>query len=138
MELQTDLRITSDRMLQTLEQLEALENEKRTLTPGSPRFQKLAVEVERLAAAVFAQTHAQEQLGEKALAMRQQTGAELTPIEESAATRDLALVLADWRDAERRLGATAPDTAEHAQATADVGRLREEYHRTYRASRPSE
>ncbi len=134
MELEIDLRLTSDRMLRTLEQLEALENEKRTLSPGSARFQKLATEVERLAATIYAQTHAQEQLGEKAEEVIRRTGVQLPSIEESEHMRDVQLVLADWRDAERRLVSAAPDSAEHSQAAADVGRLREEYHRAYVAS----
>ena len=131
MEVETDLRMTSDRMLRTLEQLESLENEKRALKPDSPRFLRLATEIERLAAAVFAQTHAQQQLGKRAQVVSEKTGADITPIEDVRTTRDLQHILADWRDAERRLATAAPDSAEHAQATADAGRLRDEYHRTY-------
>ena len=131
MELETDLRTTSDRMLRTLEQLESLENEKRALKPGSPRFLRLATEIERLAAAVFAQTHAQQQLGERAQVVNERTGADIAPIDEVRTVRDLQHILADWRDAERRLSAAAPDSAEHAQAVADTGRLRDEYHRAY-------
>jgi len=133
MELETDLRTASDRILRTLDQLEVLENEKRTLKPGSERFNKLADEVQRLAADVFAQTHAQQQLGEMAQVVTERTGVSLPPIESSEALRDLPLVLADWRDAERRLLNADPDSAEHAQAAADVSRLRDEYHRTYAA-----
>ena len=133
MELETQLRVASDRMLRTLEQLETLENEKRELQPGSNRFRKLASEIERLAADVFAQTHTQQQLGEVAKTVTERTGAEIAPIEEQSPTRDLQAILSDWRDAERRLALAEPDSAEHATATADVGRLREEYHRTYKA-----
>ena len=133
MELETNLRTASDRMLRTLEQLETLENEKRALKPDSARFQRLAVEIERLAAAVFAQTHAQQQLGQRAQVVADRTGADIAPIDETHAMRDLQHVLADWRDAERRLAAAAPDSAEPAQAVADCGRLRDEYHRTYSA-----
>ena len=131
MELETDLRVASDRVLKTIEQLEALENEKRTVTPGSPRFKTLATEVERLAATVFAQTHAQSQLGDRAQAATERTGVTLPAIEDSEQARDVQQILSEWRDAERRLIAAEPDSAEHAQATADVGRLRDEYHRSY-------
>jgi hypothetical protein len=134
MELQTDLRLASDRLLKTLEQLEALENEKRALAPGSQRFQKLAREIERLAAVVFAQTHAQQRLGERAQVATERSGVDIVPIEETEQMRDLQLILGDWRDAERRLAATDPDSAEHATAAADVGRLRDEYHRAYSTS----
>jgi hypothetical protein len=133
MELETQLRVTSDRMLRTLEQLETLENEKRELQPGSNRFVKLADEIERLAADVFAQTHKQQQLGEVAKTVTERTGAELAPIEDPQPSRDLQVILSDWRDAERRLTLAEPDSAEHATAAADVGRLREEYHRAYEA-----
>lgn len=132
MELESDLRVTSDRMLRTLEQLEALENEKRTLKPGSARFQRLATEVERLASAVYAQTHNQQLLGEKAQTAIER-GADIAPIDEAEPNRELRLILADWRDAERRLSLAEPDSAEHSVAAADIGRLRDEYHRAFMA-----
>ena len=52
--------------------------------------------------------------------------------------RDVSLILSEWRDAERRLSATAVDTAEHAKAAGDVRRLREEYHRAYQAQKVDE
>ena len=131
MELEGELRLASDRMLRTLEQLQALETEKRELTPGSPRFKKLATEIERLAAVVFTQTHAQESLGQQAAAHAQRTGEGLAPIAAAPAPRDLQVILADWRDAERRLGVADPDSAEHATADADIARLRNEYHDAY-------
>jgi len=135
-ELEADLRVASDRMLQTLDQLAALENEKRTLKPGSARFQTLAKEIERLASEVFAQTHKQELLGQRAKAEERANGLDLPPINEVTKTRELNVILAEWRDAERRLSLAAPDTAEHATATGDIARLRVEYHDTYSASAP--
>jgi hypothetical protein len=133
MEIESDLRLTSDRMLRTLEQLEALENEKRGLQPGTDRFQRLAVEVERLASTVYAQTHAQQLLGVRAQETVERTGVEIAPIDDAQPNRDLQLILADWRDAERRLSLAEPDSAEHALAASDIGRLRDEYHRAYMA-----
>lgn len=132
-EIESDLRVASDRILQTLEQLDALESEKRTLKPGSDRFQVLSKEVERLAAEIFAQTHAQQSLGERAKVAAARTGTELPSIEESTAVRELPVILAEWRDAERRLQLAASDTAEHAVATSDISRLRDEYQRAYSA-----
>jgi len=134
MELEGELRLASDRVLRTLEQLEALEIEKREQTPGSPRFKKLASEIERLAAVVFAQTHAQQTLGEQAEAHAKRTGDVLPPIEEARTSRDLQVILTDWRDAERRLDLADPDSAEHATAAADIARLRDEYHDAYMAT----
>ena len=134
MELEGELRLASDRMLRTPEQLQALGTEKRELTPGSPRFKKLATEIERLAAVVFAQTHAQESLGEQAAAHAKRTDEVPTPIEAAPTRRDLQVILTDWRDAERRLALADPDSAEHATAAADAARLRAEYHDAYTAT----
>src|SRR3954471_6053528 len=126
-ELESDLRVASDRMLRTLETLASLENEKREMKPGSPQFVKLAKEIERLAAEVFAQTHTQKILGEKA-EVAEKRGADLAPIDEITPARDLQVILNEWRDAERRLQIASQDTAEQATAAADIGRLRDEYH----------
>jgi hypothetical protein len=133
LELETDLRVASDRMLRILDTLAALENEKRALKPGTPHFVKLAKEIERLAAEVFAQTHTQKVLGEQA-EVADKRGADLTPIEETAPMRDLQVILSEWRDAERRLQLAEPASAEHATAAADIGRLREEYHTAFMAN----
>jgi hypothetical protein len=130
MDLEQDLRNVSDDMLRTLDQLQFLETEKRSESPGTPRFVKLAKEIEKLAAVVFQQTSAQQSL---AVASQEaaREGADIPPIEEMPATRDVSLILGEWREAERRLGASAMDSTEHAKAAADVRRLREEYHRAY-------
>ena len=133
MTLETDLRVASDRMMRTLDQMVALENEKRALKPESERFQRLAAEVERLAADVFAQTHQQQQLGERAQTIVERTGSDIDPIDAQEPTRELQVILSEWRDAERRLSLADPDSAEHGVAVADVSRLREEYHRSYSA-----
>jgi hypothetical protein len=132
MDLEQDLRTVSDEMLHTLEQLQRLENEKRDENPGTPRFVGLAKEIERLAAMVFSQTTVQQTLAEKSHAAAR-AGVEITPIAEIESGRDVSLILSEWRDAERRLASSAIETAEHAKAAGDVRRLREEYHRAYKA-----
>jgi len=132
MELENQLRSASDETLRTLEQLQRLEIEKRGLEPGSPRFVRLADEIERLAVYVFTQTSAQQTLAHETHAARQE-GVELPPIEEMSATRDVSEILGDWRDAERRLADTSVDSAEHALAAGDVRRFRDEYHRAHKA-----
>lgn len=133
MEVEQDLRSASDTLLRTLDQLEVLESEKRTLKPDNPRFHRLASEIERLAATVFAQTYAQKQLGQMGREMAARTGVDLPSIDETDPGRDLHVILTEWRTAERLVATVQPDTAEHAKATADIRRLREEYHRTYSA-----
>lgn len=120
-------------MLRTLEALASLENEKREMKPGTPEFVKLAKEIERLAAEVFAQTHNQKILGDKAVSAENR-GADLAPIDQITSMRDLQVILNEWRDAERRLQIASPGTAEHATAAGDIGRLREEYHNAFMAS----
>jgi hypothetical protein len=137
MELQQDLRNVSDDMLRTLEQLQFLENEKRAEEPGSARFLKLAREIEKLAAVVFQQTSTQHSLAAATHSAAQQ-GEEMAPIDEIAATRDASLILSEWREAERRLSASAMDSADHAKAAADVRRLRDEYHRVHKSQATDE
>jgi hypothetical protein len=131
LDLEQDLRIASDEMLRTLEQLERLEIQKRAEVPGTPHFVKLANEIERLATIVFAQTNRQKTLAEESHAAKR-VGAELAPIAEVESNREVAVILGEWRDAERRLAASAVETAEHAKAAADVRRLRQEYHRAHK------
>lgn len=132
-EIEQELRSASDNLLRSLERLEALEAEKRVAEPDSAEFRSLAAEIERMGAAVFAQTHAQRELGEKTVAVAKRTGADLPTIEETVPNRDLSAILAEWRGAERRMTDLEPDSAEYAQAKADVERLRSEYHDAYTA-----
>ena len=128
MEIDEQLRSTSDRMLETLEQLHLLETEKRTLAPGSRRFQNLAREVERLADSMVAHVEKQTELGNEGA----ESGATLPSID--ARPRDVTTILGEWRDAERRATAALPQSADEAAAQADVDRLRAEYQRAHRAA----
>ena len=132
MEVEQDLRSASDEMLRTLDQLQRLELEKREQKPGTASFVKLATEIEKLAAMVFAATNVQQTIAERAK-VASERGADLRPIEEIDAARDVSVILSEWREAERSLASTGLETAEHAKAAADVRRLREEYHRAHRA-----
>lgn len=57
----------------------------------------------------------------------------LPPIEEVVPSREIQVILAEWRDAERRTIEATAGSAEHAQAEADANRLRAEYRRTYQS-----
>jgi hypothetical protein len=135
--LEQDLRTVSDEMLRTIEQLQDLENQKRAEKPGTARFLKLAAEIERLAGMIFNQTSQQEELAEKTHIAAQLGAPVTTPIEDVTPSRDVGVILSEWRDAERRLSATGIDTADHSKAAADVRRLRDEYHRYYEAQKES-
>lgn len=137
MNLEQGLRATSDEMLRTLDQLQVLEREKRTEPPGSARFVRLATEIEKLAAMVFAQTGTQQTLAAQTLAATN-AGAEIAPIDEVVTMRDVSDILSDWRAAERELAAASVDSAGHAKAAAEVRRLRDEYHQAYKAQSSGE
>lgn len=132
MDLEQGLRTVSDQMLHTLDQLQLLEHEKRSESPGSVRFVRLASEIEKLAAMVFAHTSRQQALAEQTLAATE-AGVDIPPIDEMVTTRDVSAILTEWRAAEREVGATSIDSAEHAKAASDVRRLRDEYQRAYKA-----
>jgi hypothetical protein len=138
MEVEQDLRTASDRVMRALERLQELETEKRGIEPGTARFRKIAREVARLSASVFAHSHAQDQLAEKTVALREQAGIVLQPIADIQPSREIQVILAEWRDAERRMSEAKPNSADHARAEADADRLRAEYRRTYQSvSSPS-
>ena len=131
MELEQEMRVTSDDLLRRLERLRELEIEKRELTPGTARFRKIAKDIERLAAGVLTKTVEQEQLGRQAGAALEQTGVASPPIADIAPRRELAVILGEWREAERALAAAAPGTPAQRDAQAAVQRLRDEYRDSY-------
>lgn len=131
MELEQELRATSDELLRRLERLRELEVEKRQLTPGTARFRRIARDIERLAAGVLTKTVEQEHLADKSIEVREQTGVLPQPIAEVTPQRDISLILGEWREAERRLSAAAPGTPDHLEAQAAVQRLRTEYRDAY-------
>lgn len=122
----TTLRTASDAMLMALEELERLELAKRDEQPGSEQFLKLARQIRDLAGELLMTSSSQEKLA--AIAADDDPGGLVTPaISEVPPVRELHLVLAEWRDAERRLGAAQPGTEEALEAERDVRRLRTEY-----------
>ena len=125
-ELEEKLRATSDGMLRVLDQLRALEEEKRTAPPGTPRFRSLTQEIERLASGIFSHARRQTEIGAMTAEANDAVGQQPTPIEEIP-PRDMATILAEWRDAERRLADATPGTPEAIKAHVDAQRLRAEY-----------
>jgi hypothetical protein len=134
MELEQELRSTSDEMLRRLEQLRELELEKRQMMPGTDQFQAIARDIEMLAASVLTKTAEQEQLAELSTDVRQATGHTAPPIADITVTREPSAILAEWREAERRLADAPAGTIEHDEARGEVDRLRNEYRRAYSAA----
>jgi hypothetical protein len=127
------LRETSDALLRDLDVLMTIEEEKRTLEPGNPRLTELAARVEEIAGRVLVGTTRQHDLTRVAH-YQVRTGAPGAPeasIEETV--RPMQAILSDWRDAERRAATALPGSADAAEASALVGRLRDEYRRAHEA-----
>ncbi len=80
-----------------------------------------------LAGSLFEHTRDQDRIAADTLELRQRRAIETPPIDEIAPARELHIILADWRDAERRLATAIPQSTEASDAQADVHRLRHEY-----------
>ena len=136
MSIEPNLPAVSDAMLANLDRLRALELEKRSLPIGSPRLIELATEIEELAATVLGTTDTQVELAKEAV--REAQAGVIDPdrtIEEmGAAPRELHVVLAEWRVAERRLGELGSDTPEALRLRAEIELLRDEYRRAHDAA----
>jgi hypothetical protein len=126
MEFERQLRDASDATLRALDRLEAMEREKRALPPGSERFVKLAQEIEASARSILSSTRHQERLADESAERRKGGEAIERSIDQVAPPRDVPTILAEWRDAERRLG-RATSTEDERLAAGDVRRLRAEY-----------
>jgi hypothetical protein len=124
------LRATSDALLRDLERLAALEQEKRELSPDDPRMVEVAAQVESLALAVLGSTVRQRELTERVTTpVARAPGG---PAESIAATpREIHVILAGWRDAERRASEAIPGSADAANAELEIDNLREEYRRAH-------
>ena len=135
METSQKLRETSDALLRDLEVLGAIEDEKRDLSPGDPRLVELAGRIQAIAERVLAGTVRQHQLTQ-VVNVEVEAGAVDAPTQTIAETpRALSSVLAEWRNAERRLAAAEPGSADEAEARALADALRDEYGRAYDAAR---
>lgn len=129
------LRATSDRLLADIEALEVLEQRKRELTPGDPQLLDLASAVEDIARRVLGSSVRQRELSAVAheVAATDPHAPEATPIAETP--REIHLILADWRNAERR-ARELPDGSPEAQAAqAEVDQFRDEYRAAHDSAR---
>jgi hypothetical protein len=135
LETSNALRETSDALLRDLDVLAALEDEKRGIEPGDPRLVELAGRIEEIAKRILTASVREHQLTQVANSQveRHSEDAPTATIEETQ--RSVSAILAEWRDAERRLVAAEPGSAEAAEATALVEQLRAEYARAYEAAR---
>ena len=126
MEEEQELRLASDNFLARVERLHALEERKRELP--ATETAELAREVEALTEEILGWAQRQTEMAQAVADGNSDAG----PIS-TTPPRALNVVLAEWREAERRLEREQPSTAAWESATADVDRLRDEYARAYHA-----
>ena len=122
------LRETSDELIRDLEALSTLEDEKRQIAPDDPRFVDLATQIESIAARVLVTSGRQRELTEEIHRIadeRHPPAAVPESIEDTP--RPISAILADWRDAERRLEGTEAGSAEEREVEVLVEQLRDEY-----------
>ncbi len=132
--LEAGLRVASDRLLTTLDELVELEQRKRGITPGTAAFVDLAGRIETLAASALDQTREQTVLAETTRSVAGTPARVETAIEEIP-PRPIDRVLQEWRAAERRLGELEKGSDGYHLAAADVHRLRDEYGRVQEIAR---
>jgi hypothetical protein len=133
-DVQRQLRETSDALLQDLEVLLALEQEKRDIPVDDERMVALAARIDEIAGRVMANAREERDLAGPLQDAAQAGLAATTPIEDAPA-RSTSAILADWRAAERQARETGEGSPERMEAEARVDLLRAEYRRAYEAIR---
>jgi hypothetical protein len=126
----SELRETSDTLMQRLDRLHELESRKRELSPERPEFIRLAREIEDLARALLFSSGQEVELAEAVHADIKAGDVTVdVSIRDTPPKRDAVGVLSDWRAAERRLAAAAAGSEDETAAREEVDRLRAEYRR---------
>jgi hypothetical protein len=121
------LRATSDALLRDLERLSELEQRKREMAPDDERLVDVAAEVESIALRVLGSTIRQRELTQREADLVDR-GSPEAPTDSIAQTpREIHVILAEWRDAERRASESAAGSPEAAAAELEIDRLRSEY-----------
>jgi hypothetical protein len=126
----SDLRNASDAFMRQLDRLVELEERKRELPPGDPEFTRLAREVEDLAAAALAASGTQVRLADAVADIAKRGDRDIADhpiVEMPPGPREAALILAEWRAAERALAAASPGSDDERVAREQAERLRREY-----------
>jgi hypothetical protein len=122
-----EFRATTDQMLEIIENLRAVEQQKRHVAVGSPEFLDAAKRAEELSRLAF--RWAQMQL-EMALDTQNRIGAGQIPGDVhlvDVQPRRIDRILANWREAQLRLEIAALGSPEAQAAARDIERYREEY-----------
>lgn len=119
------LRGSSDGLLIAIREVDARERMKRGVRPDDPGFAPLARQVRIAAEAVLLLARQEEATAEETL--RSAGGSGLPTINDSTPPPDLAGILAEWRDVERRLEAAEPASPEARRLMEEFEVLRDRY-----------
>jgi hypothetical protein len=124
-----EFRATTDQMLDMIGRLRELEQAKQRADFGSADFIALAADTESLARIVFRWSGMQLQMAEASAGAVQRGESSGEPLV-NVKPRPLDRILANWREAQLRLEAARPGSAEAAEAADAVEKLREEFKAT--------
>jgi len=123
---ESELRATSDEMMQVINRLRDIEMAKRAEPMGSLRFTELVQEATVLSRLVFRWGALQEEVS-RIVQERIQRGEAPDRSIEQVEPRRLDRILAAWREAEFRFSSADVDSPARDQAVDDLERIREEY-----------
>jgi hypothetical protein len=113
-------------LLRDLDALGELEDEKRRTRQDDPRLVEVAARIEEIAGRILAESRQQLSLSKAANASAETgTGDPAATIESTP--RNVSLILAEWRAAERAAQTAVPGSVEEHEARSRADRLRDEY-----------
>lgn len=137
-EIGNALRATSDALMRDLAELTDLEETKRSMQPGDPQLVELAQRIEVIAARLFGSTVRQRELSTAIETLVDASDPDVPAGSIEATPREIHVILAEWRVAERLAQDAAAGSVE-AQAAADrAAHLQAEYRRAHEAARRRE
>jgi hypothetical protein len=132
-----ELRRRSDQILETIAKLANLEVDKREAQPGTGAFVDTARSVRELAQALLDLAGDEQRLAQRLQGLRHAAHGAVPErsIAHVPGARPIQVVLAEWREAERRLIQAEAGSDAERDAEADAERLREEYQRAAAGTR---
>jgi hypothetical protein len=121
-----------------LDALQQLEQAKRSIEPGDPQLVRLAARIEQLASRVLGASVEQLDLTKQVRTLVELGSPQAPDVPIEDMKREVRVILAEWRDAERRAGLAQPGTPDALAAAADIKRLRAEYREAFEEARQRE
>jgi DNA-binding HxlR family transcriptional regulator len=118
--------------------LQELEQTKREIEPGDPRLVRVAAQIEQLASRVLGASVEQLHLTERVHRLVEAGSPQAPDASIEDMKREMRVILADWRDAERRASVAEPGSPDALSAAADIERYRAEYREAFEDARHRE